>query len=112
MAKQIKQFRYYDETNKNNFPVVNTSAYFWSGRAFSDYMPTVHLGIQAPSGTKFYLNDGANAFTVGYTGIYEIDVEDLTEITSLRFDNDSLAKVANNPALYIIVDLIYEQEDE
>lgn len=113
MSRQIKQFRYYGEqATSKNYPTLGTYAAFLKGSAFSECMPVIHLGIQAPSGTKFYLNNSDNAIVVGYTGIYEIDVEDLTEITSLSFNVDSLQQVGDNDNFYIIVDLVYEQEDE
>lgn len=114
MSKQVKQFRYYSDSEyaSNNFPVGLTREKFLTGDAFEAYMPTVHLGIQAPSGTIFYLNDSTNSIMVGYSGVYEIDVEDLTEITSLRFDADSIQKISDNPGMFIIVDLIYEKEEE
>lgn len=121
MSKQVKQIRYYSD-NKLLYMGSNGTIYFpldgytqetfITGAAFADYMPTTHLAIQAPSGTVFYLNDNTNDIMVGPNGVFEIDVEGLTEITSLRFNNASMTKIDANPATYIIVDLVYEKEEE
>ena len=42
------------------------------------------LGIQAPPGTKFYINSSASPIMIGRTGIYELD-EDIN-VSSLKFE--------------------------
>lgn len=42
------------------------------------------LGVQAPAGTKFYINSSTSPIMVGRTGIYELD-EDIS-VNSLRFE--------------------------
>jgi hypothetical protein len=36
-----------------------------------------HLGIQGEPGVVFYLNNGIDPITIGATGIYEINFENL-----------------------------------
>lgn len=92
---KIKQFRYPDTTVQ------------WKNNVFSDLDGEVtQLGIQAPSGTKFYLNGFNNELQVGCTGIYELDLEGLTTLTQLSFDSGSL-----DNAETIIVDVIYRTMD-
>jgi hypothetical protein len=40
------------------------SGRIFQGRIFSQ------LGIQAPPGTKFYINNGTNPVIIGYTGLF------------------------------------------
>lgn len=94
---KIKQFRYPDDNTTIN----------WTDNVFLDLDGEVtQLGIQAPSGTKFYLNGFNNTLQVGCTGIYELDLEGLTTLTQLRFDGNSLAN-----AQTIIVDVVYRTMD-
>jgi hypothetical protein len=53
-------------------------------------MPISQLSIQALPGTKFYLNNSYDPIVIGYTGIYEITINNLAEITSLKFDYESI----------------------
>jgi predicted nucleic acid-binding Zn-ribbon protein len=60
-------------------------------------------------GVKFYLNNSVEPIVVGSTGIYELNVENLTEITALTFDTISINMINDTPSLsYIIVDILYE----
>lgn len=97
MAKQVKQFRYYGDSDARNYPGAGDvsknpmkRATLKSGSVFSEYMPIVQLGIQTYPGIKFYVNNSSNPIIVGQTGIYELNVEGLSEITSLRFDGTVL----------------------
>lgn len=129
MARKIKQFRYYhDNDNDNNYPyriieerddegnitnsyqesLINKSNLI-SGAIFADYMPAVQIGIQTIPGTRFNLNNSYSPIVVGFSGIYEINVEDLTEITSIRFDPESMNKIDNTLNTYLFVDIVYEE---
>lgn len=113
MAKQIKQFRYYTEGDSRNYPQgIMTSLNLQVGSVFTDYMPICQLGIQALPGTKFYLNNSYSPIVIGYTGIYELAVNDLAEITSLRFDYESLTKISANKETVLLIDIIYDKEEE
>lgn len=114
MAKKVKQIRYYSDTSNNNYPTGQHSPKYRtliSGSAFSNYMPIIQLGIQSLPGTKFYLNGSNNPIIIGNTGIYELDLQGLTEINSLQFDASSLALIQNNNSAYLIVDIIYEGDE-
>lgn len=114
MAKRVKQVRYYNNGSQNNYPnsssggTVPYDRNLISGTAFSKYVPILQLGIQALPGTKFYLNGSNNPIIIGSTGIYELDLQGLTEINSLQFDASSIALIQNNANAYLIVDMIYE----
>ena len=109
MAKQIQQIRYYgDKDIDKNYPNGVSYRTLASGSAFNKFIPAIQLGIQALPGTKFYLNNAVNPIIVGYTGIYELDLNGLSEITSISFDGKSLQAIGNNNNAYLIVDLIYE----
>lgn len=108
MAKQIKQFRYYNKTNLKNSPSGISIQTLNSGSIFSKYMPVIQLGIQSLPGTKFYLNNSSDPIIIGNTGIYELDLNGLSEITAIRFDLYSLSAIDINQNGYLIVDILYE----
>ncbi len=111
MVKKIKQFRFYDQGNSKN---TNEKIFFTSNVDFSRYMPIVHLGIQTLPGTKVYLNSNMDApVIIGATGIYELDLEGTTGlISSLQFDPNSMNIIEATPTGYLIVDIIYEVEED
>lgn len=114
MAKQIKQFRYYQEDIDNdtstsqNEPKSLAQRELASGEAFKEYFPVSQLGIQALPGTKFYLNNNTHSVIVGLTGTYELNLEGKAEITALQFDNESINATRLNDNAYIIIDIVYE----
>lgn len=109
MARKIMQIRYYNDNDK--YPETITKSALRSGEAFKNYKPIKQLGIQTMPGVKFYLNGSVDPVIVGSTGIFELNVENLTEITSLSFDLASLNTINSNNTAYLIVDLLYEKED-
>lgn len=131
MAKQIYQFRYYDDSNPLNSPLGATSK-DWaaattaqpSAKAFTDFgggdngiaLPSkfsiIQLGIQTIPGTKFYLNGNMRPITVGVTGIYEISLEDDVTIESLVFNQTSMERIKENDGAYLIVDMLVREEEE
>ena len=119
MAKKVMQFRYYSDDCLDNQPNRTdevtgaiTKAKLTSGSIFSAYLPITQLGIQAFPGTKFYLNNADYPIIVGSTGIYELDLEGLSEITAISFDATSVASIASNDSAYLIIDMVYNQEEE
>lgn len=114
MAKQIMQFRYYNENattaSKNQPRVQGYGARLKSGSLFSNYTPITQLGIQTLPGVKFYLNNSNTPIIIGSTGIYELNLEGLSEITALKFDYGSVDTIAKNDNAYLIIDIIYEGE--
>lgn len=116
MAKSIQQFRFYGDDNKSqNQPSFITQNQLVSGSIFfqdKTLGSITQLGIQTLPGTKFYLNNSANPIIIGYTGIYELDLEGISEITSISFDRNSLSAINNIGNAYLIVDAIYNVEEE
>lgn len=109
MAKHIMQFRYYDENHNNNQPENLKLSQLVNGEVFSKYLPFTQLGIQSLPGTRFYLNDNIEGPVIlGSTGIYELELEGISKINSLKFDSKSLNLIKNNPNGYLIIDVIYE----
>jgi hypothetical protein len=54
------------------------------------------------------LNNSNNPIIIGYTGIYELDLNGLSEITSIKIDMSSLNSINKITNGYLIVDIIYE----
>lgn len=125
MAITVKQFRWYgsaagDYPEGRNYPPGITKANVQSGSIFFRNNPGVitMLGIQAPPGTAFYLNNADKPVIIGSIGNYQLDLEGVGEITSIRFDKDSLQSIEDNSDIrvygtadHIIVDAIYESGD-
>ena len=107
MARKIKQIRYYSDGHSNNYGNPSYRNLI-SGSLFSNYIPIIQSGIQTLPGTKLYLNDSNNPIIIGNTGIYELDLQGLTEINSLQFDATSLRLISENNNAYLIIDMIYE----
>ena len=112
MARKVQQIRYYGDnkidSNKNQ-PEQLTGNKLRSGAAFNSYTPMKQIGIQTLPGVKFYLNNSVEPIIIGTTGIYELNVENMTEITALSFDKTSIDLIDNSPSTsYIIVDILYE----
>lgn len=83
--KTIKQFVY----PRDNF----------EGNILEQYPEVSHIGIQGAPGLSFELNGGV--IKIGKTGIYELDLEGVGIINSLKFSPSSQDK--------IIVDIVYER---
>ena len=109
MAKHIMQFRYYEDNHTNNQPVELNAGQLVNGTVFAKYLPFTQLGIQALPGTRFFLNDNIEGpVIIGSTGIYELELEGISKINSLKFDSKSLKLIADNPNAFLIIDVIYE----
>ena len=78
-----------NERADKNQPFDLTYAKLVDGSVFDtpSCYPIVQLGIQTLPGTKFYLNNSIEPIIVGYTGIYELDLDNQTEIFKLTFNN-------------------------
>lgn len=112
MARKVQQIRYYGDSEVDkakNQPVGLTGNKLRSGSVFSQYTPMKQIGIQSMPGVKFYLNNSTEPIVIGSTGIYELNVENMTEITVLSFDTTSINMINETPSTsYIIVDILYE----
>lgn len=111
MAKQIMQFRYYEDNGINNQPKDINRARLAKGSLFNNYLPITQLGIQALPGTKFYLNNSTTPVLIGSTGVFELNLEGLTEITNIHFDPLSLESIDKNPNAYLIIDIISDLQE-
>lgn len=112
MAKRVKQFRYYGDGSILNSPMADSNNEYVSGAVFSAYYPILQLGIQAMPGTKFYLNKSTNPVMIGYTGIYELDLNGQIEISALNFDKASMDQINELNNALLIVDVVYEDNTE
>lgn len=110
MAKHIMQFRYYGDGQVDNQPKGVTKSQFGQhGGVFTKYLPFTQIGIQTLPGTRFYLNNNAEGpIIIGSTGIYELELEGISEITDLYFEKKSLELIESNPNAYLIVDVVYD----
>lgn len=129
MARNIFQFRYYNDESSLNWPrgakaehwaavtidKPNAQAFWsteWEGQTpLPDHAPIIQLGIQTIPGTKFYLNGSKYPTTIGVTGIYEINVEDGMTIDSLAFNKVSMERINENDGAYLIVDILVGEEE-
>ena len=112
MAKQIMQFRYYNEDNNDNQPAGNTYEDFCKdGKLFTPYLPFTQIGIQTMPGVRMYLNNNTiGPVIIGSTGIYQLDLEGISEITDLYFDTTSMEMIKKNPGGYLIIDVVSNVE--
>ena len=109
--KKIMQFRFESFNSANNYPnFTDYNAILTAGNIFTDYQPISQLGIQGPTGLKFYLNNGAYPITIGSTGIYELNLENLGRINSIRFDKTDISTFFPNGNVKnrLLIDIIYE----
>lgn len=111
MAKKVAQFRFYKNGDTRNYPTGVRLKDFTTGQVFSNYYPIKQLGIQALPGTEFYLNKGISPIVIGNTGIYELELNSVSDITNLNFKPASMNVIDGNPHTSLIVDIIYEKED-
>lgn len=113
--KKIAQFRYRGEgRSADNFPSFagKPSTYtevLTMGNLFHGYGYISKLGIQGPPGLYFYLNSAENPIMIGKTGIYELDLEGVGRITSIRFDKNNLdAFYKTTVSDKLLIDIVYE----
>lgn len=120
MAKAVKQFRYYNENHVNNSPQsvpgsedASLKSLYVNGFVFETpyCYPILQLGIQTLPGTKFYLNSSVEPIIIGFTGIYELDLDNQTEITKITFNEESMTAIENNPNGYLIIDILYDKTE-
>lgn len=114
MALIFKQIVYCNDNSIKNFPQDITAAQLVSGNAFKVNMasgltslPIAQLGVQAPPGTKFYINNSSSPVIIGFTGLFEIDLTGGGSITNLHFDATSLDLIKQNDSAILIIDLVY-----
>lgn len=111
--KKITQFVYYGKNVRDHLKKKCNPADLnrWKYNVLEGYGPVSHLGIQGSPGVTFYLNHSSDPITLGATGIYELNLEGIGHITSLKFDMDVLNKMYDSEESLlkrVIVDIIYE----
>ena len=109
--KQIKQFRYYGATSEHNYPTTFSNYYgtLIKGNIFEGHGTISHLGIQGVPGTKFYLNNSHFPITIGFTGIFELDLGGFDGIYAIRFDKNSIEEYGKDDNhCRLLIDIIYE----
>lgn len=123
MAKFIRQIRYYGPGDKRNQPQGLAQSELTSGSIFNTTPTILQLGIQSFPGMKFSVNGADGPVIIGSTGIYELNVDGISQINSIRFDTTEVSRIGNpkvnvnNPneairqtnGLYLIIDYIYEE---
>ncbi len=106
--KQIMQFRYEGFQHENNYPKYSDyNQKLCRGNIFSDYPLVSQLGIQGPPGMRFYLNRGSDPITIGKTGIYELDLENIGRIFAIRFNEQDLEELVQATDSRLLVDIVY-----
>ncbi len=127
-TRKIKQFRLYNAPVRrstgeydytyctNNSPSETSTSknileMFESGEVFESVYPISELGIQAPPGTKFYLNGSVYPIVMGASGIYDLDIKNGARVTGLSFHRESLQDIVTSGSSYLIVDVLYGEED-
>ena len=111
MVNTIRQYRFDDINSSKNYN-INSVRDLVTGNFISGYAPIVQLGIQALPGTRFYLNDAIEPIIIGDTGIFEIELKGVIEISKIQFDCVSLDTIAKNKSAILIVDTIYISQEE
>jgi hypothetical protein len=54
------------------------------------------------------LNDGSSSIIIGKTGIYELDLDGIGRINSIKFDEETLINlVSKSETSKLIIDIIY-----
>lgn len=108
--RKIFQFRYYGSSSESNYPALsNYYGILTQGNIFKDYGAVSKLGIQGKPGTRFYLNNSAHPITIGETGIYELDLENVGRINSIRFDYRDLEYYEQGLlGERLLIDIVYE----
>lgn len=102
--KKIMQFSFSNDENQVNRPSDLTKEKLAGQNIFKDYGTICQLGIQGPTGLRFYLNGGTNPIQIGQTGIYELELSE-ARITSIRFNLDDIKSLVG----MLLIDIVYEE---
>lgn len=110
MAKRIKQFYFKSDSNASNRPSATKEEYV-EGTVFDSVFPISQLGIQGLPGTEFYLNGNINPIVIGASGVYDLDIKNGARVTDLGFSKRSMDRINESGSGYLIVDVLYGEED-
>ena len=107
-ATGITQIRFYYDHNERNAPFKSHLS-FCDNISFTKYAPIKQFSIYTLPGTRFYLNQGTDAITVGASGIYELDLRNApARLTSIRFAKSSMEIINESDNGYLIINLMHE----
>lgn len=104
--KQIRQFRYYGDNNNKTYPSFLSKKDLTTKNIFEQCGRVVQLGVQGVPNTIFYLNDSEYPIMIGSLGVFELDLDGLTTLGSIKFDSDSLDLYADG-AHGLIIDIVF-----
>ncbi len=106
MEQKFKQYVYCGKQNNHNYPIGLDGEDLITGALFNNSSYT-QIGIQAPPGTKFYVNASTSPAIVGYSGLFEVDFQSGGLIGELHFDRQSIEYIEQNDSAMLIIDLAY-----
>ena len=108
LAKQVKQFRFYGLNNPKNSSELSDNTAIDLLVKNNIFNKISQLGIQSLPGTEFQLNESDYSIIVGNTGIYELNVAGITDITNIRFAPQSIQAIEKSSTAYLIIDILYD----
>ena len=107
MIQKFKQIRYFNDNSEKNNPADLKQEDLILGNCFEKYLPANQIGISALPGTRFYLNGGTSPIIINFSGLFDLNLYGEGTISSLRFDEKSLAYIKENDSAYLLIDLVY-----
>lgn len=110
MANTIQQYRFYEKNSSKNYG-INDVKDLVTGDFLKEKIPIIQLGIQALAGIRFYLNDSTQPIIIGDNGIFELELDGVTEISKIRFDCASLDSIIKDKNAILIIDTIYISQE-
>ena len=111
MANTIQQYRFYAKDSSKNYAIDDVKDLV-TGDFLKEKIPIIQLGIQALEGSRFYLNDLTEPIIIGDNGIFELELDGVTEISKIRFDCATLDSIAKNNNATLIIDTIYISQEQ
>lgn len=110
--KKIYQYRYYGAGSAKNCPEELAPTDLISGD-FLDMTktPIIQLGIQSFPGAQIYLNGGSDPIILGASGIYELELSAVAEVSAIRLSKETVDILDGSPSAYLLIDIMYEGEE-
>lgn len=105
---KLAQFKYTTNSSASELEGWISGSIFRTVQSNSfSVFPAYRLRIQGMSGIKFNINNSFSWCTLGYDGVYELDLGSSQPlITNLRFARTSLENLPSN--VEILVEIFYE----
>ena len=111
MANTIQQYRFYEKNSSKNYMIEDVKDLV-TGDFLGEKIPVIQLGVQALEGTRIYLNNLVNPIIIGESGIFELELDGVTEIFKIRFDCASLDAINKDKNATLIIDTIYISQEQ